>query len=351
MKNFFKELFNLNIKDLEERINTREIVAILEEINSLLPKSFENFLDTTWGIATSVMHLIRAGKAAIYHFDDKKELFLPLYTFGIDKNEFTHFTERNAGIKKLFQKNKRFLISPENIKDYPVFNKLFSDFNIFSGIFEPIMLQNDVIAYLFVADRFDGQDFDEHDLRLYEIMIPFYKLILQNALMHQKEKKRLKELEDLRRIDRLLLLNLEPKRVIDLIVKKLIEIFNAESAAILLVNEKEDSLDIFSAHGTSDQFVKATKIPFGSGVTGLAAKEKRVIRINNVRDDKRYISEADSKMNSEMAAPLIIDNKVIGVLNLESVEKYKFSRDDEVLLQDFALNAAIILKSVLKLKE
>jgi putative methionine-R-sulfoxide reductase with GAF domain len=348
MKNFFKELFRVNIQKIDEQIKTREIVSILEEISSLLPKSFENFFDTTWGIGSSIMHLFNTTKSVIFFYDDRKELYLPLFSFGLDKNEVNNFFLKNLSSKNFFLTGKQYFLSKSKAKNYPAVNNFFRNFNIKYGVFEPLMLHDKVIAYLFVADKSNGEDFNNHDMKIFNIMIPFYKLILQNAIMHQKEKKRAKDLEHLRKIDRLLIANLEPKKVIDLIIKKLVEIFNVESASVLLTNKKNNCLDIYSAYGESEEFVKKTKIPIGKGVTGLAAKEKKTIRVNNVKRDKRYIADETSKMNSEMAAPLIVGEEIIGVLNIEALEKAKFSSDDEILFNDFALNAAIILNRALK---
>ena len=59
-------------------------------------------------------------------------------------------------------------------------------------------------------------------------------------------------------------------------------------------------------------------IEFGRGITGAAAETRKVIRVGDVRVDARYI-ENHEDIRSEVAVPLILHDRVIGVMDLESV--------------------------------
>ena len=70
------------------------------------------------------------------------------------------------------------------------------------------------------------------------------------------------------------------------------------------------------------------RIPFGSGVCGVAAATRQVQRIEDVHAFPGHIA-CDSASNSEIVVPLIRDGELIGVLDIDSPNKARFDADDE----------------------
>lgn len=69
-------------------------------------------------------------------------------------------------------------------------------------------------------------------------------------------------------------------------------------------------------------------LEFGRGLTGAAAETRKVVRVGDVRTDQRYIQNHED-IRSEVAVPLILHDRVIGVMDLESV-RLAFFTDDHV---------------------
>ncbi|MCM3906328.1 MAG: GAF domain-containing protein, partial [Pyrinomonadaceae bacterium] len=59
------------------------------------------------------------------------------------------------------------------------------------------------------------------------------------------------------------------------------------------------------------------RIAIGKGVCGTAAKQRHTIIVANVHDFPGHIA-CDSASNSEIVVPIIKDDKLIGVLDLDS---------------------------------
>ena len=59
-----------------------------------------------------------------------------------------------------------------------------------------------------------------------------------------------------------------------------------------------------------------------------AWKDKKVMRIENVHDFKGHVA-CDSASNSELVLPLIVNNEVIGVLDLDSPSLGRFTSLEE----------------------
>lgn len=74
-----------------------------------------------------------------------------------------------------------------------------------------------------------------------------------------------------------------------------------------------------------------TKIQIGKGVCGAAAKEKKVLRIDNVHEFEGHIA-CDAASNSEIVLPIIVNDKVLGVLDIDSDEFNRFTEIEEKYL-------------------
>jgi phosphoserine phosphatase RsbU/P len=91
-----------------------------------------------------------------------------------------------------------------------------------------------------------------------------------------------------------------------------------------------------------DQRVKLDNIPLGKGLTGAAAESREIVRVADTLADQRYIA-SHPDIRSEIAVPLIVQDRVVGVMNLESDRMGYFTEDHSRLL---ALLAPQIASSV-----
>ena len=75
-----------------------------------------------------------------------------------------------------------------------------------------------------------------------------------------------------------------------------------------------------------------TRIPVGKGVCGTAVKEERIQRVEDVHNFSGHIA-CDADSESEIVLPIRSDGKIIGVLDIDSPVKGRFSAEDEDGLQ------------------
>jgi phosphoserine phosphatase RsbU/P len=113
-----------------------------------------------------------------------------------------------------------------------------------------------------------------------------------------------------------------------------------EIFAILLVNEKTQDLRFRFAIGHTPETVEKTRIRIGEGVTGQAVLKREPVLVNDVRKASTYI-EALPQVRSELAIPLIIKNRVIGVIDIEAPQPNYFTEDHARLLTVVASRIAI----------
>lgn len=91
-----------------------------------------------------------------------------------------------------------------------------------------------------------------------------------------------------------------------------------------------------------DQRVDLDNVPLGKGLTGAAAQAREVVRVRDTLQDPRYIA-SHPDIRSEVAVPLIVQDRVVGVMDLES-ERVGFFTDDH--LRTLSLLAPQIASSV-----
>src|SRR5690349_5944797 len=118
-------------------------------------------------------------------------------------------------------------------------------------------------------------------------------------------------------------------------------IINYDAFSILLVDaEKKLLRHRFSVR--FDQRIDLDNIALGTGITGAAAESRQTVRVMNTTQDPRYIA-SQPDIYSEMAVPLIVQDRVVGVLNLESERIGNFTEEHQRTL---ALLAPQIASSV-----
>ena len=98
--------------------------------------------------------------------------------------------------------------------------------------------------------------------------------------------------------------------------------------------------------GPFQGLIACTLIPFDKGVCGACASSKKTICVENVHEFPGHIA-CDSASNSEIVIPIIIDDDLYGVLDLDSTSFNRFKKDDQIILEKLV---AILVKHLKRIK-
>ena len=135
---------------------------------------------------------------------------------------------------------------------------------------------------------------------------------------------------------------------LDVLLQKIAELTSRivpfEAFAIFLVDDKKQELYLRFALGHAPEVVKNLRIKVGDGVTGTAALQRTMVVVDDVRTYPRYI-EAVKNTRSELAVPLVSQNRVVGVLDIQSPEPGYFREDQGRLLNLLASQIAIAIEN------
>src|SRR5438067_9414504 len=117
------------------------------------------------------------------------------------------------------------------------------------------------------------------------------------------------------------------------------KVIDYEIFPILLLNEKTQELRMRFQIGYP-RGAERVRVKVGEGVTGLAAQRREAILVDDVSQDASYISAVPG-VRSELAVPLIVKNRVIGVIDIESQRANIFTEEHKRLLMLIASRMAI----------
>jgi len=201
----------------------------------------------------------------------------------------------------------------------------------------PLITGAEVIGKLTLDKVGSDWDVEEYDLQI----LGLFAANIAQAL----EKTRLSILDVLGNISIALLKSEQNlKDTLDVILKEgLLRLIKPDIGCVLLWEDanRKDKLKVVASTNDSE----GTVLKLDNSVCGEAAQKKEIININNVESYPRYKKVGKQEMGSELAAPMILGNKVIGVINAESREKNNFTKKHELLINLLSNNAAIAIQN------
>src|SRR6266852_5499832 len=96
--------------------------------------------------------------------------------------------------------------------------------------------------------------------------------------------------------------------------------------------------------GYPRELAENLRVPVGQGITGIAAATGHSVRVGDTRTDPRYINAIES-VRSELAVPLMLRNRCVGVLDIQSRHPDYFTREQQKILTLLASRLAIAVEN------
>lgn len=95
------------------------------------------------------------------------------------------------------------------------------------------------------------------------------------------------------------------------------QISKANIGSIMLLDKKKSELRIHTARGLSNEIIKNTRINFGEGISGTAAKEgKLLILDDNIKNNRIKCYMRRPQINTSVVLPIKVENNVLGIMSL-----------------------------------
>jgi PAS domain S-box-containing protein len=214
-----------------------------------------------------------------------------------------------------------------------------------SALFVPLIVNDTALGTIILDDTEKERIFSEGEIRRAQSIANQAGLAIQRARLYQAVKEKVQEVTVLYEVGRALTSTLRPENVLDQMMHILRESFGYVHCAILLMDEGNNELYVKAASGYAGEGVENLRLKVGNeGITGWVAATGRPLYVPDVQKDPRYVPGM-KEVRSEIALPLKIREKVLGVLNVESTELGAFHERDVRILSSLAAQAAVAIEN------
>lgn len=183
--------------------------------------------------------------------------------------------------------------------------------------------------------------YSEYDRALLRLIAARVAIAIDNARLYLRVDRQNRTLKTLAHISREFSSILDLNELLSKIASTMRGLIKYGAFNILVVDHDAKALrHLFSIR--YDERVNIDNVPLGKGITGAAAGSREVVRVHDTNKDPRYIA-SHPDIRSEVAVPLIVQDRVLGVMDLESEAVGHFT-DDHV--RTLALLAPQVASSV-----
>jgi signal transduction histidine kinase len=164
--------------------------------------------------------------------------------------------------------------------------------------------------------------------------------------------RRVRDLELVHDLARLATLARDWDELMNTIIERTAVAFGVEGVSFYLLDPSTERLTLAATNGLDPGHVGKVSLAVGEGVTGAAALERRPIEVPDVRLEPRFkwVRGYDLKdLTSMLSVPLTWNDRVVGVLNLQTPSTRRFDQHDvELVTTIAALLAGIVEKGRLQ---
>jgi signal transduction histidine kinase len=137
--------------------------------------------------------------------------------------------------------------------------------------------------------------------------------------------------------------------LLQLITSTATELLDCEAASILLYDEKQPRLYFAAATGSDPKKLAEVPVPIEGSLAGIIFRTNHSIIINETEQDPRHYSLVSEHIKfhvkSLVGVPMLIKDRVMGVLEAVNKRGGKFEERDEAILSVTASHAAIAIEN------
>ncbi len=344
---FFTRLAALSIEHtrlINESEEKTRMVTILEQIGLLITSSFDISEIIKVFLSTSVS-IADADSGSLILINEAANRILDAYEYqrGTDRPTRYHSTARlNQGISGQVIRTKRPVIISD-LDNYPDVNPVVKNKGRAAVAALPMMARGTLIGILYVnCNR--PREFSKTEIDYITMLSNQAAIAIHNTQLYNKLSREAKEMALLYEVSQSFISTLDFDKLLNNILKRLKDLFGYLNLAIFLVDEKKQELYLRSYINYPED-IKNLKIKIGeTGITGYVALTKKMYYAPDVSKDPYYIKGVE-EARSEICIPLMIGNRLAGVIDIESPEIDGFSQDDIRLLSSMSAQLAMALEN------
>ncbi|MBE9525157.1 MAG: GAF domain-containing protein [Chloroflexi bacterium] len=212
----------------------------------------------------------------------------------------------------------------------------------------PLKFGEQVMGVLSVENP-DPHSFTASDQQLLQSLANQTAVALENTHLYTKMDRHTNHLATLYEATQDMVSTLDMDSVLERMVNKIRDFFNAEETSVLLYQPKSDELLFVAMSGPSADLLRGQRFPATAGIAGWALKERKLVVEDNVQQDSRFFKDIDNHTGittkSLIAIPLIHQEHNIGVVEIVNADAESFDPLNLETARGVANSAAIAIRN------
>ena len=210
-----------------------------------------------------------------------------------------------------------------------------------SAVVVPLLHKSRPLGALNILSRHRDQ-FTERDVAIVRQFAAHVSVALVNARLFERSRRDADAFETLAEIGREVTSLLDLDQLFSRLAQLTKGVVDYRTFGILLLNDiGELEMKLAVQYGEK---VTVPRVRLGEGLVGYAALHKEAVLVPDVSQDPRYIKLVPD-VRSELAIPMLLKDRCIGVVDLESPELDAFSKRDVEILTLLASQAAVAIEN------
>jgi diguanylate cyclase (GGDEF)-like protein len=211
----------------------------------------------------------------------------------------------------------------------------------------PLIVQGRRLGAL-ILGYVESHLFDPDEIARAEIVAEQVALVLLKSQLLEEAKRQVVELTTLHDVASASIQADDEDQLVERATEIIGRNLFSDNFGIMLLDENGEFLRVHHSY----RFVATNKItprvvPVGQGITGEVAITGKSQRLGNVRHYPQYI-DVDERIVSELCVPIKFKERILGVINAESVQEDAFTPDDERLMITLAGQLATAIEQLRK---
>jgi len=177
---------------------------------------------------------------------------------------------------------------------------------------------------------------------------------MENKNLYEEIKKRDKQIELLSQVSKTVVSGKYLNDTLTMIATITAEMMDLKICSIMLFDEKKQELAIKATQSLSEKYRNKPNLKIGQSISGKAVENKKPIAVLDVtreRDYKYPQIAIEEGLHSMLAVPMMINERVVGIINLYTSEEHVFSDEEIKVLQSISDQAAVVIENTKLMEE
>jgi PAS domain S-box-containing protein/putative nucleotidyltransferase with HDIG domain len=209
----------------------------------------------------------------------------------------------------------------------------------------PLIVRKKVIGYI-TLDSHEPSAYHEESAALVQAFAHQVATAIENARLYEAEQRRLQESETLREAAAVVASTLDQNHAVQLILDQLARVVPYDSASVLIM--REGYLEIIGGQGWEDpSAVIGLHFPIpGDNPNTLVVQQRSPVILGNApRQYAVFRNKPHNHIMSWLGVPMIVRDRVIGILSIDSKQPDYFTQESIRLVSAFASQAASTIEN------